>query len=64
MLENGDLRSCIKYLNRKNKTKVSLVLSQSVSNTAAMNALLLAIQQRPAAPSGVNSVLEFVTGQS
>jgi hypothetical protein len=43
MLENGDLRSCIKYLNRKNKTKVSLVLSQSVSNTAAMNALLLAI---------------------
>lgn len=62
-LEIGDLRGCVKYLNSKKKTKVSLVISQSVSNTAAMDELKKYLGESTR-ENGLSDVLEFVTGKT
>ena len=58
------MRGCVKFLNSKKKTRVSLVLSQCVSNTAAMAELRKHLDENDRAENGASDVLEFVTGKT
>ena len=64
MLEVGDLKRCVKFLNINKKTRVSLVVSQSVSNTAAMDVLRHHLEESTPAKNGVSEVLDFIAGKS